>query len=242
MTDTEFSRFADSSQIQEVCYNLLDTVCQPIHETDQIASMQLVLNETACLTRFARPCAGDMTGLKPKFQTIIDWFVGMLRQYPDQTCETLTCYIQAVLTDVDIAPDAKTLQRYLDICAQYDAAMFRICNRSIVDFLEELANSKESKHRSNCVELIQRVLFINSRCEWQINQQEVSKIPREIKLLTILLQKIYDSNNDVALKAIKAFMRCSTEGNDLSKQLIKVSGRWLRARSGRLSRFSCRKL
>lgn len=182
--------------------------------------MAIVLNGTACLTRFHRPCAGS--GLKPKYALITDWFIDMLKHYPSQTGDTLNCYIQAILTDSEITTNKDLMSRYLDICAQYDAAMVRICGQSICGFLQQLALSKESTHRTNCVELISRMLMMNTTCDWELFRSELPKIPREINLLRILLQKLYDSNNVVAQKAINAFLKVAADGNKLCKEIIQV--------------------
>lgn len=213
---------SDSFEIQELCYGTLENACLPIHNTDITASMLIILNGTACLTRFHRPCNG-MAQYKPKFTLITDWFIDMLKHFPKQTCDTLECYIKAILTDPDITLNRDLMIRFLDICAEYDAAMVRICGQSIGGFLEELALSKESTHRTNCVELIHRMLIRDTRCEWEIFRSELPKIPREIALLKILVQKFYDSNNVVAMKAINAFMKITGEGNLMCKSIISVS-------------------
>lgn len=218
-----FLIWIDSFEIQELCYTTLENACLPIHNTDITASLAIVLNGTACLTRFHRPCSGS--GLKPKYPLITDWFIDMLKHYPRQTGNTLNCYIQAILTDSDITSNRELLSRYLDICAQYDAAMVRICGQSICDFLQKLAFSKDTAHRTNCVELISRMLMMNTKCGWELFRSELPKIPREIHLIRILLQKIYDSNNVVAMKAINAFLKIANEGNILCKEIIQVSGR-----------------
>lgn len=146
----------------------------------------------------------------------------MLKHYPSQTGDTLNCYIQAILTDSEITTNKDLMSRYLDICAQYDAAMVRICGQSICGFLQQLALSKESTHRTNCVELISRMLMMNTTCDWELFRSELPKIPREINLLRILLQKLYDSNNVVAQKAINAFLKVAADGNKLCKQIIQV--------------------
>lgn len=214
----------DSFQIQELCYTTLENTCLPIHNTDITSSLAIVLNGTACLTRFHRPCSGS--SLKPKYPLITDWFIDMLKHYPRQTSDTLNCYIQAILTDSDITTNKDLLSRYLDICAQYDAAIVRICGQSICAFLQKLSMSKESTHRTNCVELISRMLVMNTSCDWELFRselpREVGKIPREINLLRILLQKIYDSNNVVAMKAVNAFLKVVADGNLRCKEIIRV--------------------
>lgn len=147
----------------------------------------------------------------------------MLKHYPPQTSDILNCYIQAILTDSDITGNRDLLIRYLDICAQYDAAMVRICGQSICEFLKQLAMSKESQHRCNCVELIGRMLLMNTSCDWELFRSELPKFPREIHLLKILVQKFYDTNNVVAMKAMNAFLKIASDGNVISKAIISVN-------------------
>lgn len=207
--------------MQELCYGILENVCLPIHGSDITSSLSMVLNGTSVLTRFHRPCSGSMSS-KPKYPLITDWFIEMLHHYPRQTCEVLNCYIQTILTDTDLAVNRETLSRYLDICAQYDAAMVRICGESTVDFLEQLALSKESQHRVNCVEMISRMLVMNTQCNWKIFRSELPKTPREIQLLRILIQKTYDANNVASLKGINAFLKVNNDGSELSKEILMV--------------------
>lgn len=149
----------------------------------------------------------------------------MLKHYPRQTGDTLNCYIQAILTDSEITSNKDLLSRYLDISAQYDAAMVRICGQSICGFLQKLASSKDTTHRTNCVELISRMLMMNTKCGWELFRSELPKIPREINLIRILLQKVYDTNNVVAMKAINAFLKIANEGNILCKEIMQVSNK-----------------
>lgn len=185
--------------------------------------MALVLNGTARLTKYTKPCTGGGTGMKQTYPLITDWFIEMLKRYPRQTCKTLNCYIHAILTNSDLTENRDDLIRCLDICAQYDAAMVRVCGESIDEFLEKLALSKESQHRCNGVELIGRMLMMNTKCEWKLFRSELPKTPREIKLMKMLLQKFYDLNNIVSQKAMNAFIKIANDGSEMSKEIIKVN-------------------
>lgn len=154
---------------------------------------------------------------------ISDWFLEMLKHYPRQMTTTLKNYIQAVLSDAELNANKELQAKYLDNCAQYDAAMVRVCGESMADYVEQVSYSKDSQHRLNCIELIARMLIIDAECNWELFRYELSTIPREIKLLRILLQKVYDQNNVVSLKGINAFLRATTEGNKRCKEIIQVS-------------------
>lgn len=211
--------FTDAVEIHELCYDVLEHCCLPVHNIDISKSLELVLNGTARLHRFNRPCNG---GGVCKFKSITEWFIEMLKHYPRQVSKTLQCYIKAVLSSDELMGDKELQAKYLDHCAQYDAAMMRICGESIVDYIEQVSYSKESQLRLNCIELISRMLTIDATCNWELYRHELSKIPREIKLLRILLQKVYDQNNVVALKGINGFLRATVDGNAMCKEIIQV--------------------
>lgn len=173
------------------------------------------------LTRYNRPCTGA-NSMKPKYPLITDWFIEMLHHYPRQTCEVLHRYIQTILTNTDLMSNREIFARYLDICAQYDAAMVNVCGESAAEFLDRLAMSKESQHRVNCVELIGRMLVLDTQCSWKIFRSELPKTPREIKLICILMRKTYDSNNVVSLKGINTLIKMANDGSQLSKEILKV--------------------
>lgn len=211
----------DACQIQDLCYAVLEHVCLPLHGSDMTVSLKLVLNGTAHLHKFNRPISNS-TNIKMRFNSISDWFVDMLKHYPRQMSKTLQCYIKAVLSDDELNLDKDLQVKFFDNCAQYDSAMIRVCGESLSDYVEQVSYSKETQHRLNCIELIGRVLAINSRCDWELFRDELSTIPREIKLLRILLQKLYDQNNVVSLKAINTFLKIVADGNILSKEIIQV--------------------
>lgn len=146
----------------------------------------------------------------------------MLKDYPRQVSKTLQCYIKTILSSDEAMGDKELQAKYLDHCAQYDAAMVRVCGQSIVEYIEQVSYSKESQHRLNCIELVGRMLAIDATCNWDLYRHELSKIPREIGLLRILLQKIYDQNNVVSLRGINAFLKITNDGNKMTKEIIQV--------------------
>lgn len=182
--------------------------------------MQLVLDGTARLHKYSRPCSG---GYKCKFGNISEWFIDMLRHYPRQMGKTLKNYIKAVLTDANLNADKDLQAKYLDNCAQYDSALIRICGSSVANFIERVSFSKETQHRVNCIDLLGRILVIDTKCEWEIFRDRLSPIPREIKLIRILLQKTYDQNNVVELKAINTFLKITVEGSQKCKEILAVN-------------------
>lgn len=109
----------------------------------------------------------------------------------------------------------------LDVCVRYDAAMFSKCNQSIVDFLEQTTCSEDSQQRINAVDLLGRLLLTDSRNNWTLFTDEVSKVPREIKVLRILFQKTLDTHNTVKLKALAGLQKAFHSGNKLTKQILK---------------------
>lgn len=109
----------------------------------------------------------------------------------------------------------------LDIACRYDSAMFSQCNMSIVEFLEQATMSDDNQHRINAVDLLGRILLVDSRNNWSLFADEVSKVPREIKVLKLLFQKTMDTHNTVKLKALGGIQKAFLSGNKLTKQILK---------------------
>lgn len=126
--------------------------------------------------------------------------------------------------DRDTYPFQLTPEKHsqtLDVCVRYDAAMFSKCNHSIVDFLEQTTMTDDSQHRINAVDLAGRLLLTDSRNNWSLFTDEVSKVPREVKLLRVLFQKTIDTHNTVKLKALSGLQKAFHSGNKLTKQILK---------------------
>lgn len=226
------SFFLDSYQLYEQCYPVLDKMCQPI-QGDVQQSLSSIVNVTARLNKYNANLVSTFrqslssTSSKPKYETISSWFIEMLEKFPNQTSEVLTRYIKAILTNTNLSavggPDQ--LARNLNLCAKYDSAMYVKCNKSCSTFLrDELSRSRETIHRVNCVEIIGRILTINSVCEWQVFRDEVAKVPREIQLLQMLFEKFTDINNNVKIKSVNMFLKLTTSGNVEIKKILKVRG------------------
>lgn len=109
----------------------------------------------------------------------------------------------------------------MDVCVRYDAAMLSKCNQSIVDFLEQTTMSDDNQHRINAVELLGRLLLTDAKNNWSLYTEDVSKVPREIKILKILFQKTIDTHNTVKLKALGGLQKAFHSGNKLTKEILK---------------------
>lgn len=182
-------------------------------------SLMLILNGTGFLNKYYKKMHSTTTG---SLNSVSCWFIQMLDKFPSQTSNVLTTFVKAILTDSDLST-GEQLPINLDICVRYESAMFSMCNVSLMDFLCELSCSRETCHRLNCVEMIGKLLLVNSDCNWKVFRDEVSGVAREIQMLKILSEKFIDINNNVKIKAINVFLRAAASGNKRTKQILKVS-------------------
>lgn len=160
---------------------------------------------------------------RPTFTTINDWFIAMLTQCSKDTTQVLTLFVHAILTKPSLSPGGTdALLANIDICVLYDSAMYRKCNESITPFLQDLACSAEAVQRTHSVEFVSRALLVDSVCDW-MQPATLDKIPREIAMVRILMEKMLDVNNTVKIKAMNGFLRVATSGNLVCKKIFQVS-------------------
>lgn len=213
----------DLLQLYVKSFIVLENLCLPIQgEIEQ--NLMLILNGTGFLNKYSPKDKTRTAGESSKkiLKSISCWFIEMLDKFPNQTANVLTQFVEAILTDSNLSNGDLSLQINLDICVQYDIAMFSVCNVSSMNFLCKLSCSREISHRLNCVEIIGKLLLVNSTCNWKVFRNELSGTVREIKMLKILSEKLLDINNNVKIKAINAFLRAAAVGNTNTKTILKV--------------------
>lgn len=143
--------------IDEKCLRVLENLIQPL-QGDVEANLMLILNGTISLNKFHRLSSSSST----KIDSIVNWFISLLDKYPNQTCLVLTTYIKHILTLPSLSGDTADRLRNIDLCVQYDSAMYTKCNQSMVDYLKELATSTDGYDRESCVEMVGKMLLVDS--------------------------------------------------------------------------------
>lgn len=176
----------------------------------------LILNGTISLNKFHK-----LTSIGTnKIDSIVLWFISLLDKYPTQTCLVLSSFIKHILTIPALNGDNNDRIRNIDICVQYDSAMYTKCNHSVVEYLKELASSSDVYDRESCVEMVGKMLLVDSLpCSWSTSSET---IPREIDLFSLLVTKLLDVSNSIKVKTVNLFMRVTQSGNAMSKKILQV--------------------
>lgn len=201
--------------IDEKCLRVLENLIQPL-QGDVEANLMLILNGTISLNKFHKISS---VGTQ-KIDSIVHWFISLLDKYPSQTCLVLSSFIKHILTLKALSGDTTDRLRNIDICVQYDSAMYTKCNQSVVEYLKELASSSDLYDRESCVEMVGKMLCVDSLpCSWSTLSET---IPREIDLFGLLVTKLLDSNNSVKVRAVNLFMKVTQSGNAMSKKILQV--------------------
>lgn len=209
--------FRSAPMIDEKCWRVLENLIQPL-QGDVEANLMLILNGTISLNKHHKLASINAN----KIESIVHWFISLLDKYPNQTCVVLSSFIKHILTIPALSGDTNDRLRNIEICAQYDAAMYTKCNQSIVDYLKELASSSDGYDRESCVEMMGKMLLIDSLpCSWSTSTET---IPREIDLFSMLVSKLLDTSNSIKVKAVNLFIKVTQAGNAMAKKILQVSG------------------
>lgn len=199
--------------IEETCFRVLENLIIPLQGNVE-ANLMLILNSTVNLNKYHKLLPVN----PPKIDSIVHWFISMLDKYPTQTCLVLSSYIKQILTMPALSADDRI--RYIEICVQYDGAMYTKCNQSIVDYLKELATSADVYDRESCVEMVGKMLLFDSLpCSWSTSSET---IPREIELFSLLVTKLLDVSSNIKVKAVNLFIKVTQSGNAMAKKILQV--------------------
>lgn len=201
--------------IDEKCFRVLENLIQPL-QGDVAANLMLIVNGTIPLIKFHKASSIG----QQRIDSIVHWLISLLDKYPNQTCVVLSAFIKHILTIPALNADTNDRLRNIDICVQYDSAMYTKCNQSFVDYLKKLACSSDVYDRESCVEMVGKMLLVDSLpCSWSTSAETV---PREIELLSLLVTKLLDISNSIKVKAVNIFIKVSVSGNAMCKRILQV--------------------
>lgn len=222
----------DSLQLYEQSFQLFESLCQSRHGNID-DTLMAVLRGTVPLNRFGgRQHVNNGAGTRPKYDTLSAWFIEKLTHFPSQTAAVLTHFVQAILTNPELsAGAAEVLAANLEVCVQYETAMWQRGNGVLLEFVtEELALRRDIGMRLYAMEFAVRLLAVESSPAATTTTDEVDgdgvvKVvaSREVRLLRLLLEKMLDVSNNVKMKAIAGFLRLVEGGNSRLRRVLKVS-------------------
>jgi hypothetical protein len=201
------------------CYDNLESLClRPLPDGEIENTMYLIFCRTVELHFIT---SKKRQGLSSRHgEAISDFFLHLLSTYSLKTKNVLTKFIKSLLSNPDHKYDREKSLKLLDVAVKYELAIYWRCNESIVEYLQKLSLSSDHRHRLNCVEFCGKMLLINTSNDPQ--DSTMTDMPREVYILKIIFEKIYDKQDNVKLKALAAIKTAIFNGNDNTKKILDV--------------------
>ncbi|CAG9806774.1 unnamed protein product [Chironomus riparius] len=201
------------------CYDNFESLClRPLPDEDIENTMYLIFCRTVELhfiNSKKRQGPSSRHG-----EAISDFFLHLLSTYSLKTKNVLTKFIKSLLSNPDHKYDREKFQKLYDVAVKYELAIYWKSNESIIEYLQKLAMSSDHRHRLNCVEFCGRMLLINTTPDPQ--ESPNADVPRELRVLKILFEKIYDKQDAVKLKALASIKTAILNGNGYTKKILDV--------------------
>lgn len=191
------------------------------HNGDPEETLMKLMNMTVFLHTYpAKPKSLQSTNVNTDCEHISDWFIKSISKYPRLLTQVLKFYIECVITNPVKNWKTEQIQKALEYAAKYDAALFTKCNESCVEFLCDAVYADEVMIRSRAIDLMSKILQMESQVDWQMFRHEVSTIPREIYLIKELIDSLQDQNNNIKLKSVQALYLALTKGSPNARKIL----------------------
>lgn len=191
------------------------------HNGDPEQTLMKLMNMTVFLHTYpSKPKSNSHTNINSDCEHISDWFIKSISKYPRLLVKVLSFYIECIVTNPPKTWKTEQTQKALEYAAKYDAALFTKCNESCVEFLCEAVYADEVMIRSRAIDLISKILQMESHVDWQMFRHEISDIPREIHLIKELIDSLLDQNNNIKLKSVQALHVALTKGSPNTRKIL----------------------
>lgn len=191
------------------------------HNGDPEQTLVKLMNMTVFLHTYpSKPKSNSQTNINSDCEHISDWFVKSISKYPRLLVKVLKFYIECIVTNPPRIWKTEQIQKALEYAAKYDAALFTKCNESSVEFLCDAVFADEVMIRSRAIDLMSKILQLESQVDWQMFRHEVSEIPREIHLIKELIESLKDQNNNIKLKSVQALHMALTKGSPNTRNIL----------------------
>ncbi|XP_053957875.1 uncharacterized protein LOC128863016 [Anastrepha ludens] len=202
------------------CFEIFEDMINA-HNGEPEETLMKLMNMTVFLHVYPpRPKSNSSIAVSGDCEHISDWFIKCISKYPRLLVKVLSFYIECMVTNPIKSWKTEQTQRALEYGAKYDAALFTKCNESSVEFLCEAIYADEVMIRSRAIELMSRILQLESHVDWQMFRHEVSDIPREVHLINELIRSLQDCNNTIKLKAVQALHISLTKGSPNTVKIL----------------------
>lgn len=203
------------------CYDNLDNLClKPLPDKDIENIMYLIFCRTVDL-HFILP----KRRLSPKSkhgESISDFFLYLLSSYSMKTKNVLLKFIKSLLSNPEHKFEREKFQKLMDVAVKYELAMYWKCNESIIEYLEKLSMSSDHRQRLNGVEFAGRMLLINTTPDANVENIASIQIPREVYVIKILFERVYDKQDNVKLKSLTSIKSAIVNGNEIARKIFNM--------------------
>lgn len=202
------------------CYDNLENLClRPLPDKDIENIMYLIFCRTVHL-HFLTPKRRNIPKSKHG-EAISDFFLYMLSSYSVKTKNILLKFIKSLLSNPEHKYEREHFQKLMDVGVKYELAIYWKCNESIIEYLQKLSMASDHRQRLNGVEFCGKMLLINTTPD---PDRELlnTNIPREVNIIKILFERIYDKQDNIKLKALNSLKTAMLNGNDFSKKIFNM--------------------
>uniref|UniRef100_A0A1I8N774 Uncharacterized protein n=1 Tax=Musca domestica TaxID=7370 RepID=A0A1I8N774_MUSDO len=211
-----------AANLHAKCFEIYEEMINA-HNGDPEQTLLKLMNLTVFLhTYSSKPKSNQTTSsnINSDCEHISDWFIKCISKYPRLLVKVLKFYIECIITNPVRTWKSEHIQKALEYAAKYDAALFTKCNESCVEFLCDAVYADEVMIRSRTIDLMSKILQMESHVDWQMFRHEVSDIPREIYLIKELIDSIQDQNNNIKLKSVQALHTALTKGSPNARKIL----------------------
>lgn len=196
-----------------------------VHNGNPADTITKIMNMTAFLHAYpAKPRSTEFrmpsTANCDYCEHISDWFVKCVTKYPRIMIDVLTNYIESIISNPVRGWNLESQQRALDYAAKYDAALFTKCNTSCQEYLHKALFSDEQSVRLRCVDLIGKILQLNSEVDWQMFRHEVSNVPREVYFIRDVIDSLQDCSDNIKQKSAQVLLLIMTRGSEKARTIF----------------------
>ncbi|XP_017476696.1 PREDICTED: uncharacterized protein LOC108366748 [Rhagoletis zephyria] len=209
-----------AANLHAKCFEIFEEIVNA-HNGEPEETLMKLMNMTVFVHTYApKPKSSYGSSISGDCEHISDWFIKCISKYPRILVKVLSFYIECIVTNPIKSWKTEQTQRALEYAAKYDAALFTKCNESTVEFLCDAVYADEVMIRSRAIDLMSRILQLESQVDWQMFRHEISDIPREVHLINELIKSLQDCNNTIKLKAVQALHISLTKGSPNTLKIL----------------------
>ncbi|KAH8334321.1 hypothetical protein KR059_008824 [Drosophila kikkawai] len=213
------------------CFELFGEIANE-HNGDVYETLTLIMRQTFPMHVYTDSPksvgAGRRGGAMQSGEHISDWFIQLIEKYPEILTRILHFYIECVVSNPIKAWKGNDEKVAIGYAAKYDRVLFAKCNKSCADYVLEAVKADDSVGiQTRALDLIERILLQPSEVQWSIFRHDVSKVPREVPLLTEVIRCLNDRTFTVRKKASQVLILALKQGSPMTTKILDESIRFV---------------